>query len=258
MSFEQLHGHTAEFTQPKGVEQKILDEINLIGIKPEDRNAEGKLLVYPEGPVSNLAEEEWKIVRTKAFKEWFGQSLVTDENGEPLVAYHGSSKKFNKFDLSKTGANSGENKDSGFFGTGFYFTAHEPLAQKYGPILYKSFLRINHLQLFTEDHGNVRFFNEDSLPDNIKEEVVTRYKPLKDKEHQRLKEEDEKHQGTWGYVPTWNGEGEFEYILSGLVREILLEKGFEGVLGYNPISKRYEYTVFNSEDILIIHQKETG
>ena len=36
------------------------------------RNAEGKLLVYPGGPVSNLNERQYVHVRTKAFKEWFG------------------------------------------------------------------------------------------------------------------------------------------------------------------------------------------
>ena len=43
-------------------------------------------------------EEQWTTVRTKRFKEWFGDwendpenaSKVVDENGEPLVVYHGT------------------------------------------------------------------------------------------------------------------------------------------------------------------------
>lgn len=73
------------------------------------RNSEGKLLVKPGGPVSNLDERQYAQVRTKAFKDWFGDwennpskaSKVVDENGEPLVVYHESPNKFTTFDTSK-------------------------------------------------------------------------------------------------------------------------------------------------------------
>lgn len=52
----------------------------------------------PNGEPTNLTEEQWCIVRTPAFKEWFGDwenhpenaSKVVDENGEPKVMYHGT------------------------------------------------------------------------------------------------------------------------------------------------------------------------
>jgi len=52
----------------------------------------------PNGNKSKLDEVQWTQVRTKAFKKWFGDwendpknsSKVVDENGEPLVVYHGS------------------------------------------------------------------------------------------------------------------------------------------------------------------------
>lgn len=61
------------------------------------RNSEGKLLA-PNGKKSNLTERQYAQVRTKAFKDWFGDwendqeiaSKVVDENGEPLVVYHGT------------------------------------------------------------------------------------------------------------------------------------------------------------------------
>lgn len=67
------------------------------------RNSEGKLLVRPGGPVSNLTERQYAQVRTKAFKDWFGDwendpenaSKVVDENGEPLVVYHNTPFEFN-------------------------------------------------------------------------------------------------------------------------------------------------------------------
>lgn len=68
----------------------------------------------PNGKNSNLTPEQYKLVRTPAFKKWFGDwenspetsSKVVDENGEPLVVYHSSNKRFTKFDyeLSYDGA----------------------------------------------------------------------------------------------------------------------------------------------------------
>ena len=58
------------------------------------RDSEGNLLA-PNGKKSNLTERQYAQVRTKAFKDWFGDwendptnaSKVVDENGEPLVVY---------------------------------------------------------------------------------------------------------------------------------------------------------------------------
>lgn len=66
------------------------------------RNSQGKLLA-PNGKVSNLTERQYAQVRTKAFKDWFGDwennpseaSKVVDENGEPLVVYHNTPFEFN-------------------------------------------------------------------------------------------------------------------------------------------------------------------
>lgn len=60
------------------------------------RDSQGRLLA-PNGKPSNLTERQYVQVRTKAFKDWFGDwendtdnaSKVVDENGEPLVVYRG-------------------------------------------------------------------------------------------------------------------------------------------------------------------------
>ena len=60
--------------------------------------ADGTFMKAPNGKPTNLNERQWLQVRTKAFKEWFGDwennpseaSKVIDENGEPLVVYHSS------------------------------------------------------------------------------------------------------------------------------------------------------------------------
>ena len=101
---------------------------NILANAPRDE--QGRLLA-PNGKPSNLTEKQYAQVRTKAFKEWFGDwendptnsSKVVDENGEPLVVYHGSKNgNFDTFDnnyLRKT--------DSGFF-----FTSDKEYAKQFG------------------------------------------------------------------------------------------------------------------------------
>lgn len=40
---------------------------------------------------------------TEAFKKWFGESKAVDENGEPLVVYHGSNQSIEQFDIERLG-----------------------------------------------------------------------------------------------------------------------------------------------------------
>lgn len=89
-------------------------------------NRTTKILLAPNGNPSNLNEEQYYLVRTPEFKAWFGDwerlalskvkdpamdevtlanlskdvSKVVDENGEPLVVYHSTDKKFTQFDYS--------------------------------------------------------------------------------------------------------------------------------------------------------------
>ena len=59
---------------------------------------DGTWMKAPNGRRSNLSENQWVTVRTKQFKDWFGDwendpedaSKVVDENGEPMVVYHGT------------------------------------------------------------------------------------------------------------------------------------------------------------------------
>lgn len=72
----------------------------------------------PNGAKTNLSERQWIQVRTPSFKKWFGDweaaatkggvwsnqdvSKAVDENGEPLVVYHGTDKGgFMEFDAPR-------------------------------------------------------------------------------------------------------------------------------------------------------------
>jgi hypothetical protein len=67
---------------------------------------------------------------TNEFKSWFGNSKVVDEQGNPLIVYHGTSKKFSVFKLP-----SSKQKIKSSLGKfGFYFTGDSKLASSFGRI----------------------------------------------------------------------------------------------------------------------------
>jgi len=71
----------------------------------EESIQNGTFLNAPNGNKSKLNEDQWLSVRTKNFKNWFGDwennpnesSKLLDENGEPKVYYHGSPTLFDSF-----------------------------------------------------------------------------------------------------------------------------------------------------------------
>lgn len=107
-----------------------------------EAKANGTYLKAPNGKDTKLSAENWTTVRTKAFKDWFGDwendpassSKIVDDNGEPLVMYHASDAKFSEFDRKKIDkVNTGAAK-------GFHFTSSEKSAKRYGKNMYASFL----------------------------------------------------------------------------------------------------------------------
>lgn len=63
------------------------------------------------------------------FYNWFGDSKVVDEQGRPLVVYHGTKAQFNEFLGEKIGQ-SGTSE-----GVGFYFTNDKNIATGYGDVM---------------------------------------------------------------------------------------------------------------------------
>lgn len=72
-------------------------------------------------------------VGSERFRRWFGPSRVVDEDGAPLVVYHGTSKNFTVFDTDLSG-NKGE--------TGAFFTDNPEHAAEYGDRLIEAYLSI--------------------------------------------------------------------------------------------------------------------
>ena len=104
-------------------EQSIIDQAK----------ANGTYLKAPNGEDSNLSPRQWSQVRTTDFKEWFGDwqnrpedaSKILDNNGEPIVMYHGSRNSFTKFDIEKAGSSNKMGK------IGFWFSPMVSFAQNF-------------------------------------------------------------------------------------------------------------------------------
>ena len=123
--------HLERFYDKQGF---VNTEYNYFLYNPNSKlNNGGSVLLAPNGKPSNLTPEQYKLVRTDAFKNWFGDwendsanaSKVVDENGEPLVCYHGNSNiNFNVFvngELSIRGKNA----------KGWYFTRYKNIAKNF-------------------------------------------------------------------------------------------------------------------------------
>jgi len=92
---------------------------------------DGRPLPAPNGKPSNLNRRQWIQVRTPLFKRWFGDwealargenvnpdsvSKVVDENGEPMVVYHGSKVPgLTEFKRSKIGFGLVGNSNTAFW-----------------------------------------------------------------------------------------------------------------------------------------------
>lgn len=92
-----------------------------------------EFLLAPNGNKSNLPKNLYEYVRTEEFKRWFGDwekepessSKVVDENGEPLVVYHGTPNKFDKFNITDRVISGYNIKEYGIYFTNSIITAKE-------------------------------------------------------------------------------------------------------------------------------------
>ncbi len=197
-------------------------------------------------------------IKSKSFKAWFGDwendpqnaSKVVDKkgnpektyptkgNGEPLVVYHGTpSAGFTEFSLHKTGSNI----DSGFLGTGFYFTNNQETANHYartapGSGVYSVYLSIKNPFYWGEKTLGARglLLYGNPLPEGIHEGVMRRI----------------------GYMPNRDAEPDFahEKVLSKAIRDELQSLGYDGVITSltdlnDEEAFQYEYVAFEPNQI---------
>lgn len=74
----------------------------------------------PKAPL--IPAGAFAVTRTPEFQRWFAGSKVVDEQGEPLVVYHGTTAEFTEFG----------NAGGGEYGRGYYFAPRPESATMYG------------------------------------------------------------------------------------------------------------------------------
>ena len=118
---------------------------------------------------SNLTPDLYELVRTDEFKKWFGDwendkansSKILDDNGEPLVLYHGSSGNFDKFSTKYLGTSTNAKSAK----LGLFFTDDKNDAVAYsrrygGGKLFTVFLNIRNSKIKDFKNEKVNADNE--------------------------------------------------------------------------------------------------
>ena len=138
------------------------------------------------------AQKEWKEKGTgsKYFKKWFGDSKVVDENGQPLVVYHGSpshdittfdsdktlygeiSKGFNFFTNKKSAYQNSADDYANFAGTNGY--------RRNGKV-YETYLKIQKPLHIKYTSNAMSLYNGDKRYSTPVEYYDTNYKEIKEK-----------------------------------------------------------------------------
>ncbi len=126
----------------------------------------------------SMYQQTVDTIQSEGFTEVFSSSdcdnisKVVDENGEPLLVYHGSARRFKEFDVNKIGSTTGDK-------SGFYFSNNRKIAKdyysretgngwdnvklmlgitrKYKPTVYSCFIKaLNpYIQDFNGDYDNI-------------------------------------------------------------------------------------------------------
>lgn len=116
-------------SQTEGGESRVLADssVNIEREQAEKTDvSQEKLYQLPQEAYEAQGKAD---INTPEFKAWFGDSKVVDENGKPLIVYHGTPNLFSAFEKAYLPAPSAN--DPGFYGQGFYFADSYPGAWRY-------------------------------------------------------------------------------------------------------------------------------
>jgi hypothetical protein len=130
------------------------DTIEVDGKVRQRRNSEGMLIHPTEEGIRNF----WK---------WFGDSVVVDDEGRPIVLYHGTTYDFYEFKSSKLSPSS--NMGKGFYLSNNVEDVNENYASEAGPDLR---MKIN---IALDEEAYKRGVNVEDLPKSVVRRIESRY-----------------------------------------------------------------------------------
>ena len=176
---------------------------------------DGTYMKAPNGNPSRLDERQWVQVRTKPFKDWFGDwenhpdkaSKIVDENGEPKVMYHGGVQGIDIFLPPKSIPRKYAGLHSTVFNRrnqeGIYFINSRKVAKQYAEAyrkeakVYEVFLNIRN----PKEIRQVQFYGLQSLKNLAKlwDKSFINYQDIKTSDLKRMREAgiDGLYTGSW-------------------------------------------------------------
>jgi hypothetical protein len=104
---------------------KLIDEVGALSTTLPSSN-QSALSEYKDSKLISLLQEN--------------SSKVVDENGEPMVVYHGTNENFNIFDKKKAGSGN----DKGLRGKGFYLSPNKKTSEAYGGRVISAYISLKH------------------------------------------------------------------------------------------------------------------
>lgn len=157
LTIEDVNGRTVEIDiNPINVEKSGTIDENLKyfdSLQPKFQSIES---AGAENNQTALAKQEWKKKGTesKFFKKWFGNSKVSDWQGNPIVVYHGTENNFKIF------KNTGKSRQIGA-NVGFFFTSDKEMAKQYADDkrVMPVYLSLQN-PLIIDENSTVKIFNQ--------------------------------------------------------------------------------------------------
>lgn len=174
------------------------------------------------------------------------------------IVWHGSSsdERFEDFDPETIGS-----LDGGFFGKGFYFSKDKELAESYQKMrksdgfLYGIKLNLENPYFWKENQKNFNYIHLIDLKNTPKGDILIN----KDYDDGWAEELTKKYNKMYSSKIESINSIEYADEINRLARvgaEFLKDKGYDGSIAINPISKKEEYVAFNSEQIHILGSKQ--
>lgn len=221
------------------------DSIQIDGKNKAARNSAGRRIVRTEEGL-------------RAFYEWFGDSKVVDENGQPLKMVHFSGNEFSQFDKNRTGINNDESA------VGFWFADKDDFAfnNEYHPVRYDVYLKMDN-PLIIEGKGTETNPWADTDIDNL--DPYTKFeKMFNDLMYQDPQMWDERvSESLYGGFETQKIKLHFANLSEGRKREViksivdkLKTQGYDGIIikntqfdSVNPDERINQYVVFEPNQI---------
>jgi hypothetical protein len=134
---------------PKGTNQKAIDYLKSKGLEIRDYNTVSER----SEAVQSLAKDQGLLFQqsptkdSPEFKAWFKESKVVDENGDPLVVFHGTDSVFESFSKDLRGSNYQDLASK----IGFFFTVDEDDASYFGKNVGAYYLSIDSLMVIDDN-----------------------------------------------------------------------------------------------------------